>query len=147
MEQLRRRIRPNREPESEPEVLPGASDSERDSSLAPQLKRIRLSVEDTADDMHVDGIDATSVTLKLDCAMPQSISPSGIANLICDTGLNQCGMIAHSRSPSSEVYSRSEQLEIWKAEVQRRALEEIRRYRQEVRNCELGKVICACPGF
>lgn len=153
----RRRARARREPESEPEVASGGSDSERDCALAPQLKRLRLT--EACDSMTVD------LSSKVRTALPfaaAGLSPASPAPMSPVWSLRPAAprtepppAVPQLRAVPVAARGDGEEvpdevlcpIEARRAEVQRRALEELRRYRQEVRNRESGMAVTWCPGY
>mmetsp|Transcript_31166 Transcript_31166/g.70866 ORF Transcript_31166/g.70866 Transcript_31166/m.70866 type:complete len:148 (-) Transcript_31166:122-565(-) len=119
-EVTRRRPRGLVEPESEPEVLLGM-EAEHDCVLAPELKRLRLTEAHGEDAMVVDFVACESTSSS------QEALPGNAA--------------LGDAPPAAEVFEQPaapSPAEIWRAEMKRRAAEEMRRYRQEMRNREEG---------
>lgn len=154
----RRRARAQLEPESEPEgELSGDSDSERDCALAPQLKRLKLN----EDDMMVDTAcgarskEDLEVCSPIDATLHASMIPLAVAAPIPPPPARPPSLaVADTNGPGgacnvgqAPVPAPSNKVELWRAELQRRAQDELLRYRQEVRNREVGMSIRACPGL
>mmetsp|Transcript_115487 Transcript_115487/g.224636 ORF Transcript_115487/g.224636 Transcript_115487/m.224636 type:complete len:186 (+) Transcript_115487:49-606(+) len=139
-EAARCRPRARSEPESEPGLLFGVSDSEGETVLAPHLKRLRLNEVQSEDSMAVD------------CAGGDSInahsSPEDGWKRVGDMLHHSCSSDASWPCSSSASITASRpaasKADIWRAEMQRRALEEMRRYKQEMRIREGCQVLRHC---
>lgn len=142
-ESQRRRPRPNKEPEGEPEIL-DFSDSERDDcALTPQLKKLRLTEETTLcpslwkSDVkaararsparwNLQGPCADAMSLDVEKPYEPEPAPSTPADL---------SMTGSDSSQEPDEFSKEQ---LWRAEVQRLAQDQMRRYREELRSCEMG---------
>mmetsp|Transcript_122423 Transcript_122423/g.225516 ORF Transcript_122423/g.225516 Transcript_122423/m.225516 type:complete len:256 (+) Transcript_122423:98-865(+) len=171
----RPRTEPESEPEVHSqhihEILLSDSDSERECVLAPQLKRLRLTedpfeIEQDEEDPHAH--DAMAVDLAPSalaavgsespvCPEPEPLVDQQLEALLAESPRAAGGLTCSathvqkldSGSTSSNT-ARSEaarRAEAWRAEIERRALDEIRRYRQAMRNLESGPFITECTGF
>eukprot|EP00929_Paragymnodinium_shiwhaense_P015033 TRINITY_DN123030_c0_g1_i1.p1 TRINITY_DN123030_c0_g1~~TRINITY_DN123030_c0_g1_i1.p1 ORF type:complete len:242 (-),score=50.29 TRINITY_DN123030_c0_g1_i1:124-849(-) len=77
-------------------------------------------------------------------ASPQDVA-ADMATEPCEVQQQAEGSGVVASCPSSSLsVSRSVPLDVWKAELQRRAREERRRYMQDLRTCEMGMVRRAC---
>mmetsp|Transcript_84759 Transcript_84759/g.133891 ORF Transcript_84759/g.133891 Transcript_84759/m.133891 type:complete len:191 (-) Transcript_84759:250-822(-) len=130
----RRRPRARREPESEPETE--ESDPE-DSDVSHVLKRLRLT----------EDYDCPVIVEPETGEEEFSPSPSDDMAVDEDSLARKADPCLHIRAFGGKPLPSRQDQAAWRAELQRRAAEEIQRYRQQLSSMEARPRILRCPAF
>ncbi|CAE8635242.1 unnamed protein product [Polarella glacialis] len=109
------------------------------SPLSPTYSPMSMVGFDSFGDGSLDAATASATLMMAGTRRARRASPSPSPSPMED----RCQGGPGGRGPGGDQLSQA----AWRAEIQRRALDEMRKYRQAVRSCEGGVNVRPCPGF